>query len=113
MINGWLLLNGDFARICAGFFGCPVKFKSPPELDATRSAKATFGIVSALVHMESHGITPHLSLEHNIVFDGNWEVKVGYACSDVEFSRFSRDSPGFWPTISSYGLGYALGGLSV
>ena len=103
-----VVTEGDFSRICAGFFGWSMKFESPSELDATRSAKATFGVVAALVHMESHGIRPRLSLEHNIVFDGNWEVKVGYTCSNVELTRSSRNVSDFWQTLSSYGWSYTL-----
>ena len=89
-----VVTEGDFSRICSKVFGRLGETQPPPELDATRKAKAIFGAVAALVHMESQGIRPYLNLEENIMFDRNWEVKVAYAFSDVAFAELNFSS--FW-----------------
>ena len=105
-----VVTEGDFRRICGKVFGRLGETRPPPELDATRKAKAIFGVVAALVHMESQGIRPYLNLEENIMFDRNWEVKVAYAFSDVAFgtSHTHGALPSFWDLVCSYRWGRSL-----
>ena len=105
-----VVTEGDFSQMCHNLFGPLAEVRPPRELDATRKAKAVFGVVAALVHMESHGIRPYLDLESNIMFDSNWEVKVAYTCHDVGFNdAWARsNTPAFWKIVSGSGWGYAF-----
>ena len=104
-----IVTDGDFSRIGDKLFGAWGETQPPPDLDATRKAKAIFGVVAALVHMESYGIWPYLELEENIMFDRNWEVRVAYDFRDVEFEGGSGlDRPTLWEAVGRYGWGYTF-----
>ena len=101
--------EGDYSRICDTVFQQLDQTQLPPEFDATRKAKAIFGVVAALVHMEAHGMRPYLNLQENIMFNRNWDVKVAYTFKDVRFQPFTCSIPAtLWRQVCSYGWGYSL-----